>query len=193
MLRDQALCSVPETRTDIFAILNADAYMSVVWLQDRQEAVQDMAWRQGMEVNNARDETEDITEQYWELHDRMQEKQREMEALQAELETARSQAAGLQVHAALVKLCLPDSKENRLSWCLRLIPMGKVVALCKSLKHEHSLEHVQQIWGQSSTAQSQGDPCPYISMLQCSDTRHLLLDNNMVISMGHLLNHIGFL
>lgn len=66
-------------------------------MQDRQEAVQDMAWRQGMEINNARDETEDITEQYWELHDRMQEKQREMEALQTELEAARSHAAGLQV------------------------------------------------------------------------------------------------
>ena len=95
-------------------VVIADAELSAYWLQDRQEAVQDMAWRQGMEVNNARDETEDITEQYWELHDRMQEKQREMEALQAELETARSQAAGLQVHAVHVKLCLPDDQENKL-------------------------------------------------------------------------------
>ena len=50
-----------------------------------------------MEVNNARDEAEEATEQYWQLHDAMLEKQQELDAMQAELEAARSQAAGLQV------------------------------------------------------------------------------------------------
>ncbi len=66
-------------------------------LQERQAAVQDMAWRQGMEVNRARDEAEEVTEQYWQLHDALLEKQQEMDEMEAQLESARSQAVGLQV------------------------------------------------------------------------------------------------
>ena len=71
-----------------------------VRVQERQAAVQDMAWRQGMEVNRARDEAEEVTEQYWQLHDALREKQQEMDEMEAELEAARSQGVGLQVCCA---------------------------------------------------------------------------------------------
>ena len=51
-----------------------------------------------MEVNRARDEAEEVTEQYWQLHDALQEKQRELDEMEVALEAARSQASGMQVN-----------------------------------------------------------------------------------------------